>query len=79
MITYFKNQKTLAEALKSIIDSYWSHKIDEDSLINQVNEIILKNKEMIYSNDNYSSTIKQRLGKRRLELLKKISNHAEVK
>ena len=74
MVTYFKSQKDLAVALIQLIDNYWNYKLEEENLINQVNEITSKNKEKLIVNGDYTSVLKQRLGKRRVELLNKILN-----
>lgn len=72
MITYFKSQKDLAKALVKLIDSYWYAEINEQLFLKRINEIVSKNTEKLYSEKDYTSVIKQRLGKRRIELLDKI-------
>lgn len=72
MVTYFKSQKDLAVALIQLIDKYWSYELSEDNLINQINELSSKNKEKLFIDGQYSSVLKQRLGKRRIELLNKV-------
>jgi uncharacterized protein (TIGR04540 family) len=72
MITYFKSQKDLANALINLIDSYWSSKINEELFLDRINEIVSKNNEKVYSDNDYTSVIRQRLGKRRVELLDKV-------
>lgn len=72
MITYFKSQKDLANALINLIDSYWNSKINEELFLDRINEIVTKNNEKVYSDNDYTSVIKQRLGKRRIELLDKV-------
>lgn len=72
MITYFKSQKDLANALISLIDSYWNTEINEDLFLARINEIVSKNNEKVYSDNEYTSVIRQRLGKRRIELLDKV-------
>ena len=77
MNTYYKNQKELANALKTIIDAYWNNEFPEREMISKVNDIASKNAEKIGDNNGYLSVIKQRLGIKRLELLDKILNHTE--
>lgn len=72
MITYFKSQKDLANALINLIDSYWSSEINEELFLDRINEIVSKNNEKVYSDNKYTSVIRQRLGKRRIELLDKV-------
>ena len=79
MNTYYKNQKELANALKTIIDAYWNNEFPESEMIQKVNEIVSKNVEKISDKNGYLSVIKQRLGIKRLELLDKILNQTEDK
>lgn len=72
MITYFKSQKDLANALINLIDSYWCNEINEQLFLKRVNEIVSKNIEKVYSEEEYTSIMRQRLGKKRIELLDKI-------
>jgi uncharacterized protein (TIGR04540 family) len=72
MITFFKSQKDLAESLIELIDDYWNHELSEEDLINQINVLISKNLEKTYLDGDYTSVLKQRLGKRRIVLLDKI-------
>ena len=74
MITYFKSQKDLAEALIKIIDDYWSYEVEEDTLVTQINELVDKNSEKVFKSGILTSVLIQRLGKRRIELLNKILN-----
>ena len=74
MVTYFKSQKDLAVALIQLIDNYWNYELNEENLIKQINELSTKNKEKLIVNGQYTSVLKQRLGKRRVELLNKILN-----
>jgi uncharacterized protein (TIGR04540 family) len=72
MITFFKSQKDLAESLIELIDDYWNHELSEDNLISQINVLISKNLEKTFLDGDYTSVLKQRLGKRRIVLLDKI-------
>jgi uncharacterized protein (TIGR04540 family) len=72
MITFFKSQKDLAESLIELIDDYWNHELSEQDLISQINVLISKNLEKTYLDGDYTSVLKQRLGKRRIVLLDKI-------
>ena len=72
MVTYFKSQKDLALALIHLIDDYWNNELNEENLISKINELSAKNIEKLMVDDEYSSVVKQRLGKRRIELLNKI-------
>lgn len=73
MNTYYKNQKDISVALNFIIDSYWEKKISEKEMIDKINSILENNKEKIISNDKYTAVIIHRCGKKRLELVDKVS------
>ncbi len=72
MITYFKNQKDLADALIEIIDSYWKFQISEPTLIEYLKQVYENNPEKIISNTGITPIVSQKLGKKRLNLLIKI-------
>lgn len=72
MVTYFKNQKDIAKALNNLIDQYWNYEMDESLVFVKIKELVLKNDDKVFIQGNYSSVIRQRLGKRRIELLNKI-------
>lgn len=72
MVTFFKNQKELAQALIEIIDSYWEKSLKEEEMMNKIEELVQKNREKIFTQGDYASVIKQRLGKKRLALLIKV-------
>lgn len=75
MVTYYKNQISLAHALIDIIDKYWAEELSEEAMISSLSGLIEKNKEKLFQVDDYTSIIKQRLGKKRLDLLTKINQH----
>lgn len=77
MITYYKNQKELAKGLVEIIDTYWKQKTSEQDFLNYVNKIAQNNSEKLYKDNDFTSVINQRLGKKRTELLYKILRTGE--
>lgn len=79
MVTYFKSQKDLALALIQLIDNYWNNELSEENLISKLSELSAKNKEKLMVDNEYSSVVKQRLGKRRIDLLNKIIKQTGVK
>ena len=78
MITYYKNQKELAQGLVEIIDTYWKQKTSEQNFLDYVNKVAQNNSEKLYKNNEFTSVIKQRLGKKRIELLNKILRTGEL-
>lgn len=75
MVTYYKNQISLAHALIDIIDKYWAEELSEEAMISSLSELIDKNQDKLLVDNEYTSIIKQRLGKKRLDLLTKINQH----
>jgi uncharacterized protein (TIGR04540 family) len=55
-----------------LIDLYWNRKMNESELIEYLTQLVNNNKEKVFTNNEFTSIIQQRLGKKRLELLKKI-------
>ena len=72
MITYFKSQRDLAEALNKYIDDYWSMELSEVDLIKYLKQVYENNKDKIMKDNQITAVVKQRLGKKRLELIIKI-------
>ncbi|MDU5082836.1 TIGR04540 family protein [uncultured Tissierella sp.] len=72
MITYFKNQSDLSNALISVIDKYWALQINEEEFITYLKQVAENNEEMLFKNNGYTTIVKQKLGIKRLNLLEKI-------
>lgn len=72
MLIYYKNQTELAEALKKIIDDYWSLNIKQDIMIETLRDIAKNNKDLLYKDDDYVAIARQRLGVKRLRVLNSI-------
>ena len=70
--SFYKNQKEVALSLNKIIDQYFNNIIDETSLKKLSLIIIKNNSSKVYKNNNFTTVISQRCGKRRLELLEKL-------
>lgn len=73
MITFYKSQKDVAQALKHLIDNYWEQKIEEEDFINRLNQIIANNQDMVFKDNDFTSQVKQRLGKKRMKLILKVT------
>lgn len=75
VITYFKSQKNLSEALINVIDSYWQLEISEQELIEYLKNVYKNNRRKIINDSSeLTSVVKQRLGKKRLNLIIQILN-----
>ena len=73
MNTFYKSQLELSNALIKIIDSYWSHDVSEDYLIRYLETIYNNNQDKIIDDKKMlKSVVKQRLGKKRLILMKQV-------
>ncbi len=66
--TFYKNQTEVAEAINFVIDSYWADKIKEMEMIDLIREIIKNNHSLAFKNGDFTTILKQRCGKRRLEI-----------
>ncbi len=75
MITYFKNQNDIAEALKDVIDKYWAMEVVEEEFIQYLKDVAKNNQELLYKDNDYTTVVKQKLGIKRLGLLTKILNN----
>ena len=79
MISFYKSQKDVAQALKLLIDDYWELKIEEEIFINRLNQIIANNQDIVFKENNFTSQVKQRLGKKRTELILRITEGVKNK
>ena len=70
--TFYKNQTEFAEAINFVLDSYWVDEIKEEEMIQTIKDIIRNNDSLLYKNGDYTTIIKQRSGKRRLEIVSRI-------
>lgn len=74
MITFYKSQNDVAHALKSLIDEYWGLKVQEDIFIEKLNQIIKNNQDKMFKENEFTTLVKQRLGKKRIELILNVIN-----
>lgn len=74
MNTIFKNQKDMLDELKRLIDGYWENEITEEVLFNKIKVIKERNKTYLFEegSEELASTVKIRLGKKRLRILDQI-------
>lgn len=62
----------LAKELKNLIDAYWSRDISEEQMREYVLYFAKYEKKKLFRANDYSPTIKQRVGKKRLEVIDKV-------
>ena len=73
IITYYRSRTQLINGINELIDKYWDKTISEQDLIDKLKLILKNNSDLIYTEGVINSTVKLRLGKRRLDLIDKIS------
>ena len=71
---FYKNQTEISAAINKVIDSYLNDKIDERSMVKNIKIIYKNNYSKIIKNGDYAKVLKQRCGKRRLEIVSKVIN-----
>ncbi len=72
--TFYKTQSEVADTINKLIDSYWGDEIKEETLIDSIKKISQNNDHLLYKEDEFTSVVKLKCGKRRLELVTKILN-----
>jgi len=70
--TFYKTQSEIADTINKLIDSYWNDEIKEEMLIDSIKKISQNNEHLLYKGSEYTSVVKLKCGKRRLELISKI-------
>lgn len=71
--TFCKNQKEVAEAINYVIDRYWDNEIDEKRMVQFIKDIAHNNDSLLFKNEDFTTVVKQRCGKRRLEIVSKLT------
>lgn len=69
---FYKNQTEISAAINKVIDLYLNDKIDEKSMVKNIKIIYENNYSKIIKNGDYAKVLKQRCGKRRLEIVSKV-------
>lgn len=69
---FYKNQTEVSIAINKVIDTYLDDCIDELSMVDNIKTIFENNRSKIIKNGDYTKVIKQRCGKRRLEIVSKV-------
>ena len=70
---FYKNQTEVSIAINKVIDTYLDDCIDELSMVDNIKTIFENNRSKIIKNGDYTKVIKQRCGKRRLEIVSKVT------
>jgi uncharacterized protein (TIGR04540 family) len=73
--TFFKTQEDVAIALNEVVDAYWNMDMKDDELLGYLELVLQRNDNKIFSEyGEFTATLQQRCGKRRLELIRKCFN-----
>jgi uncharacterized protein (TIGR04540 family) len=73
--TFFRTQEDVAGALNEVVDAYWNMDIKDDELLGYLELVLQRNDNKIFGeHGEFTSTLQQRCGKRRLELIRKCFN-----
>jgi len=72
---FYKSQVEVAEVINQIIDGYWNDEIEEKDMIDKINRLLKTNLSKVIKEDDFTKVIKQKCGKRRLEI---VSNIMEI-
>lgn len=64
-----KTQRDLGATINEIIDSYWQDDIDESEMIELIQSLYAINKSKMLKNEEYTTIIKQKCGKKRLDVV----------
>lgn len=73
-ITVFRTQLDLSNALKDLIDNYWAFDMNEEEFISRLKRILELNDDKMFlpGRNEFTAIMNQRLGKRRVALIKTI-------
>ncbi len=69
---FYKSQDEVAKAINQIIDAYWLNELSEERMIEAINTLLQNNRSKIMKGNEYTSVIKQKCGKRRLEVVTRL-------
>lgn len=69
---FYKSQVDIANVINELVDQYWQNNIDEAKLIENVKKLFDHNQEKITKDIDFTTVLKQKCGKRRLEVIEKI-------
>ena len=69
---FYKSQVEVSEVINLIIDGYWNNEIEEKVMIDRINRLIKTNLSKVIKDNDFTTVIKQKCGKRRLEIVSNI-------
>lgn len=69
---FYKSQIEVSKAINELIDTYWDNQIEEDELFENIKKMLKYNETKIIKDNDFTTVLKQKCGKRRLEVVSKI-------
>jgi uncharacterized protein (TIGR04540 family) len=70
--TFCRNQKEVSALINKVIDQYWNKQYSESEMISMIKTIVSNNESLVLKNGDFTTTVKQVCGKRRLEIVARI-------
>lgn len=75
---FYKTQREIADVINTLVDGYWEHKLEEEIFIESVITIYKNNSRKILKDNVFTTILKQKCGKRRLEIISSILEENNV-
>lgn len=69
---FYKSQVEVSKAINELIDDYWDNQIAEEELFENIKKMLEYNETKIIKDNDFTTVLKQKCGKRRLEVVAKI-------
>jgi uncharacterized protein (TIGR04540 family) len=69
---FYKSQVEIADVINQLIDRYWENNMDESLLIHNINKLYDNNLTKILKDREFTTVIRQKCGKRRIEVVARI-------
>jgi uncharacterized protein (TIGR04540 family) len=61
----YKSQVEVSTAINELIDAYWDDQIAEEVLLKNINKMVEYNKSKILKDDDFTTILKQKCGKKK--------------
>ena len=69
---FYKSQVEVGNAINELVDQYWANIINEPKLLDSINKLFDNNPAKALKGNDFTTAIKQKCGKRRLEVVARI-------
>lgn len=74
-----RTQRDLAEAINLVIDTYWQDAISENEMMELLQRLFNNNKNRFLKAGDFTTVLRQKCGKRRLEVVSRVLKLDEKK